>query len=268
MLFEPYYALSLEKDNKGNERPSKKYKALQNPITGYKKVEGDKFLEEFFLKEFFYNKGYIKRLRKCYDKVMRELSEVLKNFIIGLSIFVSITITVLITAGMFAPSIAVALVGSNFVGLNGIALTNACLAFLGGGAIAAGGAGIAGGTMVIVGGGGMLGLIAGAGVGGAVGVAGIMGAKQTIVQSAKLMVSIKEIFLKDEHDVEYSNTVYEQYLQNIIKVEKDLVELKLQKNIINKKEKEKMKLKIKNAEESIKVMKTSMKIMSKYLKNK
>ena len=57
-----------------------------------------------------------------------------------------------------APSIAVALVGSNFAGLHGAALTSACLAYLGGGAIAVGGLGMAGGTAAIVGGGAVLGL--------------------------------------------------------------------------------------------------------------
>lgn len=48
-----------------------------------------------------------------------------------------------------------------------------------------------------------------------------------ILQSAKLMVSVREIFLNDEHDIEYSNTVYEQYVQNIADIEKGLVELRL-----------------------------------------
>lgn len=39
--------------------------------------------------------------------------------------------------------------------------------------------------------------------------------KETILQSAKLMAAVREIFLDDEHDVEYSNTVFEQYVQNI-----------------------------------------------------
>lgn len=34
MLFEPYYPLSLDKDKKGNDVPSRKYKDLQNTISG------------------------------------------------------------------------------------------------------------------------------------------------------------------------------------------------------------------------------------------
>lgn len=53
---------------------------------------------------------------------------------------------------VFTPQIAVALFGSQFSGLYGAAFTNAVLAYIGGGAIAAGGFGVAGGTMVIAGG--------------------------------------------------------------------------------------------------------------------
>lgn len=263
MLFEPYYPLSLGKDKKGNDAPSKKYKDLNNPMVGYKKSEGDKYLESYF-NESFYTQGYIKRLRKCYDKVTRELNEVLKAVITSISITAVMTIAAILTAGMFAPAIAVALVGSNFAGLSGAALTSACLAYLGGGAIAAGGLGMAGGTMVIVGGSAILGLGVGAGVGGTAGAIGVMGEKQTILQSAKLMVSIREIFLNDEQDIQYSNTVYEQYVQNIANIEKGLVELKLQESVENKEDNKQLKLQIKNAEESVKAMKIARKSMKKF----
>lgn len=260
MLFEPYYALSLEKDKKGNYVPSKKYKELNNSMVGYKKSEGDKYLEAYF-NEPFYIKGYIKRLRKCYDKVIRELNEVSKAVIKGISITAGVTIATVLTAGMFAPSIAVALVGSNFAELSGAALTSACLAYLGGGAV---GLGMAGGTIVVVGGSAILGAGVGVGIGGIAGIIGIIGKKQTILQSAKLMVSIREIFLNDEHDIQYSNTVFEQYVQNIASIEKGLVDLKLQESVANKDDKKQLKLQIKNAEESLKVMKIAMKSMNKF----
>ena len=143
-------------------------------------------------------------------------------------------------------------------------LTSACLAYLGGGAIAAGGLGMAGGTMAIVGGGAVLGLGVGAGVGGAVGAAGILGKKDMILQSAKLMVSVREIFLNDEHDIEYSNTVYEQYVQNIADIEKGLVELRLKANVVDKEEKKQITTQIKNTEKAVKAMKIAMKSMNKF----
>ena len=263
MLFEPYYALSMKKDKEGNEIPSKRYKDLQLPGNGYNKFVGDKYLEEQFGKKY-YREGYIKRFRKTYDKATREMNEVLKTAVTSIAVAAGIAIAVVVTAGAFAPAIAVALVGSSFPGLSGAALTSACLAYIGGGAIAAGGLGMAGGTMAIVGGGAILGLGVGAGVGGAVSAVEIMGKKATIMQSAKLMVSVREIFLNDEKDVAYSNMVYEQYVKNIANIEKDLVDLRLKENVATKDEKKALELQIKNTEESVHAMSIAMKSMNKY----
>ena len=121
-----------------------------------------------------------------------------------------------------------------------------------------------GGTIAIVGGGAALGLGVGAGVGGAVGSAGLLGKKNTIMQSAKLLTSVREIFLNDEHDIEFSNSVYEQYLQNITEIEKGLVELRLKKDIAKGKEKKEIAETIKKAEESVEAMKVARKSMLKY----
>lgn len=263
MLFEPYYPLSTERDKKGNEIPSKKYKDLQNPLAAYKKGDGDTYLDTLFT-DAYYPKCYIKRLRKCYGKVQRELNEVLKTALTSVVIMAGVTIAAVATAGAFAPYIAVALVGSNFAGLSGAALTSACLAYLGGGAIAVGGAGMAGGTIAIVGGGAALGIGVGAGVGGAVGAVGLSGKKNTILQSSKLLVAVREIFLNDEHDLEYSNSIYEQYVQNIAEIEKGLVELRLKADVSNGKEKKLLKAEIKEAKDSVDAMKIAMKSMAKF----
>lgn len=264
MLFEPYFPLTTETDKKGNEVPSKKYALVNTPIAGYKKNDGDKFLDDVFAGNYQLPK-YVKRLRKSYDKVCRELNEVLKTAITSIAITAGIAIATIATAGAFAPTIAVALVGSNFAGLSGAALTSACLAYLGGGAIAAGGLGMAGGTIAIVGGGAILGVGVGAGVGGAAGAISLMGKKNTILQSAKLMVSVREVFINDENDIEYSNAVYEKYVQNITDIEKGLVELRLKADVADSKEKKALKAEIKSAEESVKAMKIAMKSMNKFI---
>lgn len=270
MVFEPYYPLEPEKNKNGNDVLSKKYIGLQNPVAGYKKGDSDAYLDEFFAKRF-YAAGYIKRLRKCYDKVLIELNEVLKTAITSISITAAIAAATIATAGTFAPGIAVALVGSNFAGLSGAALTSTSLAYLGGGAIAAGGLGMAGGTMAIVGGGAALGLGAGAGVGGAVGTAGLAGKKSTILQSAKLLVSVREIFLNDEHDLECSKSIYNKYIQNKDEIQNDLVELrsKVFSDFLvgnaSAEEKKQLKAKIKKAEETAEVIKIAQKIMEKFI---
>ena len=144
------------------------------------------------------------------------------------------------------------------------ALTSACLAYLGGGAVAIGGAGMAGGTMAIVGGGAALGLGVGAGVGGAVGAVGLAGKKNTIRQSSKLLVAVREIFLNDEHDLAYSNSIYEQYVRNIAEIEKGLVELRLKADVASGKEKKTLKAEIKEAEDSVEAMKIARKSMAKF----
>lgn len=261
MLFEPYYPLSLEQDKKGNDIPCTKYKAIQNSC---QKGESDKYLDTVFAARMGFS-GYIKRLQTCYGKVLRELNEVLKTAIVSLVITGVIAIAAIATAGAFAPAIAVALVGSSFPGLSGAALTSACLAYLGGGAIAAGGLGMAGGTAAIVGGGAILGLGVGAGAGGIVGAASLAGKETTILQSAKLLVSVREIFLNDEHDAVYSNSIYEIYVQNIMEIEKGIVELRLQADVAEGKEKKRLKAEIKRAEETVNAMKLARKSMNKFI---
>lgn len=121
-----------------------------------------------------------------------------------------------------------------------------------------------GGTIAIVGGGAALGIGVGVGVGGAVSSVGLIGKKNTILQSAKLLTSVREIFLNDEHDVEFSNSVYEKYLQNITDIEKGLVELRLKKDVANGEEKKAIAEKIKKAEESVDAMKVARKSMLKF----
>lgn len=264
MLFEPYYPLGTEKDKKGNEIPSRKYRKLQNKMNEYKNAKGDEYVETAFSKKF-HEEGYIRRLRKCYDKVLWELNEVLKAAIKTLSITSAITVVTVATAGAFAPAIAVGLVGSNFAGLSGAALTAASLAYLGGGAVAVGGAGMVGGTLAIVGGGAVLGIGAGAGFGGVVGIASLAGKRNTILQSAKLLVSVREIFLNDEHNLAYSNSIYEEYTQKIVTIEKATIDLKHQAEEANSDEQKELKKNIKDAEESVKAMKIARQNLRRFI---
>lgn len=84
------------------------------------------------------------------------------------------------------------------------------------------------------------------------------------MQSAKLLVSVREIFLNDEHDIEYSDSVYEEYVQNITDIEKGLVELRLKADVASGKEKKELKDKIKKTEESVEAMKIARKSLLKF----
>ena len=123
---------------------------------------------------------------------------------------------------------------------------------------------MAGGTAAIVGGGALLGLGVGAAAGGTTSAISILGRKNTIMQSAKLMTSFREIFLNDEHDIEYSNTIYEQYVKSIEHVQTQLSDLQRKENVASKVEKKQLKTEIKNTEESLDAMMIAMKSMKKY----
>ena len=124
---------------------------------------------------------------------------------------------------------------------------------------------MAGGQIAIVGGGAVLGLGAGTGAAGITAAISLGGKENTIEQSAKLMVAMQEIFLNEEHDVEYSTTIYERYVSQIAETEKALVELKLKADVASKEEVRKLKQQIKDMEESVKAMKIAMKSMNKYI---
>ena len=70
--------------------------------------------------------------------------------------------------------------------------------------------------------------------------------------------------MNDEHDMEYSNYVYEQYVNKIADIEKSLVELKLKAETASKDEQKKMKEDIKHTEESVRAMKIAMKNLNKF----
>jgi hypothetical protein len=274
MIFEPYYPLCTEIDKKGKEVPSRKYQDIQNMITGYAKKEGDLFLDQLF--HVFVDKGYYakdeekyqsyvsKRLRKCYDKAIGELTQTAQAIIKGLLAMMVAAVVIIVAAGVFAPEIAVLLVGSEFAGLHGAALISACLAYLGGGAIAVGGAGMAGGIATIVGGGAILGIGVGAGAGGIVGMAEYLGKKDIILSSVKLITAMKVIFLNDELDVAYSTSVCECYAQQILELEKDLTKKRLQMKEATGAEKKDLQTKIKNVEESLEAMKIAKDNMMKF----
>src|SRR5699024_4062875 len=85
MLFDPYFTLTTDKDKKGREKTSSKYKAIQGRLNGFSRSKGDNFLESFLIEEY-YPENYIKRLRRTYRKVMFDLNEVINTLLKTISI--------------------------------------------------------------------------------------------------------------------------------------------------------------------------------------
>ena len=265
LLFEPYFPLSEDKDKAGKSKPSTKYRSLQsNPTRKFNKSAGDDYLDSLF-PESYYQKGYVHRLRKSYNKACRTLNEVVKTALTTVAVTAGVIILSIATVGALFPSIAVALVGSNFAGLHGAALTGACLAYLGGGAVAAGGAGMAGGTMAIVGGGALLSTGISSAIGSTVSAVRLLGKKNTIALSAKLMVSVREVFLNDEHDTVFANSVYEAYVQKSIEIEKTLARLNYEASIADKEHKKAIEEEIKITKETVATMKLARDDMRKFI---
>ena len=241
LVFAPYTALGGDEDRafiKCKYDSKKSYQDLKN----------------FFIKHNILSDEKIERIHKTYNKSIDQISG--KRTKIALSIISVVAVAALAAAGaaVFAGPIAVALFGNQFVGLYGIALINACLALAGGGAIAVGGAGIAGGIMVIAGGGALLGL---AGGGTVAGIASSMiqaAPEYTLTQAAKLETILKEVILNAQQDVVSAQKIISRLQKQIDELNKKLTELETA-NEKNKKE-------IKNIKTSIEYLKKCCKNMN------
>ena len=146
LLFTPYTQLS--------ENDGKKYSKL-SLCSQYE-------TEVFTERQTSISAKEIDSLRKAYRESFDYLNNKTKKGVSAAASIIAITAASGGVAWILAPQIAVALGGSAFAGLHGIALVNASLAALGGGSLAAGGLGVAGGTAIIAGGGALLG-VAGSG---------------------------------------------------------------------------------------------------------
>ncbi len=254
LAFEPYYALTTV-TKKGKEIPDPKYNSIAKT---YDYKQSDKFLREY--SALFLEFEFIDNLRDQYNREMFELKEVRKGQrkILGLSVLSAIGI--MFTVGAFAGPVAVALVGSKFATLNGAALTSASLAYLGGGALAAGGAGMSGGTTILVGGSSLLGFTVTASASGAAEYIGTINREATVQQSAKLLTSIKCIFAKDLENANYFEDLQTVFEETLINAEKQLIDIKSSKE-------NNVKDRIKEQEESIRVLIKTNERITQYLEN-
>lgn len=257
--FEPYFPLKVYKDSEGNISISEDYKTLSKLRYRYKKEKAYQFLNEEFT-GMYVEKDYVNRLVKTYNKNLRQLSIYPSLDPKTLSITALMTAISIMTAGVATGPIAIALVGSNFAGLSGAALTSACLAYLGGGAISVGGAGMVGGTIAIIGGGGLLGFGLGASLANSL-YSYELHSNQTVLEAARFLTTIKEIYIYDEKDLEFTNMICKFYTDNIISIEKDLVDLRINLDTDDSDQKQINKIKIKNSEKNLAIMKTARKIL-------
>ena len=124
---------------------------------------------------------------------------------------------------------------------------------------------MAGGTMAIVGGGALLSTGISSAIGSTVSAVRLLGKKNTIALSAKLMVSVREVFLNDEHDTAFANSVYEAYVQKSIEIEKTLARLNYEASIADKEHKKAIEEEIKITKETVATMKLAREDMRKFI---
>lgn len=253
MIFEPYFPLKVNKDSEGNISIPDDYKILSKLRYRYKKEKAYQFLNEEFT-GMYVDKDYVNRLVKTYNKNLIQIGIYPNLDPRALSITALMTAISVMTAGLATGPIAIALVGSNFAGLSGAALTSACLPYLGGGAISVGGAGMVGGSIAIIGSGGLLGFGFGAGLASSLYSHEIQ-SNQTFLEAAKFLTTIKEIFIDDEKDLEFTTMIFKFYTDNIINIEKYLVDLRINLDTDDNEQKQINKIKIKNSEKNLAIMK-------------
>lgn len=177
--FMPYYQLGLEENN------------------AYKKLRlKTNYLADVFCKgQDYISNSDVKAIQKSYTHAVGTITGNRKK--VAAAAVTTLAVTAVTAGGalFFAPEIAVLIAGDAVVGLSGAALTSASLAFIGGGSLAVGGMGMAGGTAILTSGGALIGL-AGSGVTTAATIA--VQSSESFVQSecAKLLTFCSEIAVK------------------------------------------------------------------------
>lgn len=241
-LFRPYFAVGTVKD--------KEYLKL--------KYENDYAKKVFALRQTVVSESMLEDFKNEYKKMKgivdggnaRKMAKVGAIAVVG------------IAAGgaalMFAPQIAVALVGAQFAELHGAALISASLALLGGGSLAAGGFGMAGGAALIAGGGAVLGL-AGASAASVLVTINMTSIEDWEKQTAKLLTFADRIYLQEMNDSQTVHDIQNQIKESIRAIKENVVILEADKCDLDKKS-------IENSNALIKVLERADKEFGKMLK--
>ena len=251
MLFEPYYAI-FEDDN------DKKLKKLKN--------KSKYLLESYTQIQDLISAKEIEKIKKVYRKSASKIAGADKGMIFGAIGTAVIMIASGALAFTFAPVIAVALVGNGAAGLSGAALISHCLAVLGGGSLAAGGLGMAGGTAVITGGGALLGMVSGTGMS-ATTVYLLSQEGYVLSECSRLLTYCKVVLKERLHDEKSIIDIYTKLESQIDTVKNSIAEFERNLQSEDKKEQKENKKKIKVAKNSLKYLESCLSELQKLVKD-
>lgn len=251
MLFEPYYAI-FEDDN------DKKLKKLKN--------KSKYLLENYTQLQDLISAKEIEKIKKVYRKSVSKIAGADKGMIVGA---IGTAVVMIVSGALalaFAPAIAVALVGNGAAGLSGAALISHCLAVLGGGALATGGLGMAGGTAVITGGGALLGMVSGTGMS-AVTVYLLSQEGYVLSECSRLLTYCKVVLKERLHDEKSIIDIYTKLESQIDTIKYSVTEFERNLQSENKKEQKENKNKIKVAKNSLKYLEGCLSELQKLVKD-
>ena len=251
MLFEPYFAI-FEDDN------DKKLKKLKN--------KSKYLLENYTQLQDLISAKEIEKIKKVYRKSLSKIAGADKGMIIGAIGTAAVMIASAALAFTFAPVIAVALVGNGAAGLSGAALISHCLAVLGGGTLAAGGLGMAGGTAVITGGGALLGMVSGTGMSAAT--VYLLSQEGYVLSECSRLLTYCKVVLKERlHDEKSIIDIYTKLESQIDTIKYSVTEFERNLQSENKKEQKENKNKIKVAKNSLKYLEGCLSELQKLVKD-
>lgn len=252
MLFEPYYAI-FENDN------DKKLKKLKN--------KSKYLLEKYTQLQDLISTKEIEKIKKVYKKSLSKIVGANKGMMVG----AIGTAVVMIASGAlafgFAPVIAVAIVGPGAAELTGAALISHCLAVLGGGSLAAGGFGMAGGTAVITGGGALLGMVSGTGMSAATTVYLFSQEGYVLSECSRLLTYCKVVLKERLHDEKSIIDIYSKLESQIDTIKNSVTEFESNLQSEDKKEQKANKDKIKVAKKSLKYLENCSSELQKLVKD-
>ena len=251
MLFEPYFAI-FEDDN------DKKLKKLKN--------KSKYLLENYTQLQDLISAKEIEKIKKVYRKSLSKIAGADKGMIIGAIGTAAVMIASAALAFTFAPVIAVALVGNGAAGLSGAALISHCLAVLGGGSLAAGGLGMAGGTAVITGGGALLGMVSGTGMS-ATTVYLLTQEGYVLSECSRLLTYCKVVLKERLHDEKSIIDIYTKLESQIDTIKNSITEFENNLQSEDKKEQKENKNKIKVAKNSLKYLENCLSELQKLVKD-
>ena len=251
MLFEPYYAI-FEDDN------DKKLKKLKN--------KSKYLLENYTHLQDLISAKEIEKIKKVYRKSVSKIAGADKGMIVGAIGTAAVMIASAALAFTFAPIIAVALVGNGAAGLSGAALISHCLAVLGGGSLAAGGLGMAGGTAVITGGGALLGMVSGTGMS-ATTVYLLTQEGYVLSECSRLLTYCKVVLKERLHDEKSIIDIYTKLESQIDTIKNSITEFERNLQSEDKKEQKENKKKIKVAKNSLKYLESCLSELQKLVKD-